>query len=157
MSEPPLGQVVAAGGAALSDAQRDLLGDAFAARMAVSEVELEVKAGFSQDAQGGLTITPISSAQLAEGAIAPGLVSTMKVRYTAVADDVAPVDAPAQSSAAVIDQVRERDDLVRLDRILGGLELQATFVPEVRRWLVSASDSEGRMVRQLVVDDRPGG
>jgi hypothetical protein len=157
MSEPPLGQVVAAAGAALSDAQRELLGEGFAAQMAVSEVELEVKAAFGRDGRGELTMTPISAADLAKGTIAPGLVSTVKVRYTAVAADEAPTaEAPAKSSPQVIDQVRAREDVARLDRILGGLDLQATFVPEVRRWLVSARDPEGRVVRQLVVEDRPG-
>lgn len=143
--------VLAAGGAALTSAQQALVpGGGF--RMAISDVELEIKAAVDRNGAGKLVVTPIGVHQLSQQ-IAPDLVSTVKVRFTAIGAEAAA--EPMRPREDVVEEVRGREDVRRLDEILGGIRVHATFVPESRTWLATAADSEGRVLRRIVLDDRP--
>lgn len=147
-----------AAGSSLGDAQRRLVGGAagldFSDAMAISEVELEVKATLDQGAEQ-LELRPVSSQEARSGEIAPDLISTLRVRYVALpAAAAAEGHAGAERDAPeVIAAVRERDDVVALAEILGDLEFDAVFVPQSREWLVRVTESGGRTVRKIVVAD----
>lgn len=145
-----------AAGRSLADAQGALTGEAVdvPAAMAISEAELEVKAAVVRRADGGVSLETISTADMRSGGIAPGLVSTLRIQYVAVAGDsvLAPSEQPKQTPKDVIDGVRGREDVAVLDKILGGLEFEAIYLPG-RRWLVTAKDPEQRLVREILVPD----
>ena len=152
-----------AAGKSLSEAQGTLTGEAMPApsTLAISDVELEVKATFTQQAGGKLALQTLSMESLRSG-IEPGLVSTVRIRYVAVASEVAkgpvrPV-GPKRPPADIIKTVKARADIAALTRILGKLEILPAFVPERQRWLVVVRDQEGGVLRELIVpDDQPGG
>lgn len=152
-----LGGFFEAAGRSLADAQSTLGGGVtdIPAAVAISEAELEVKAALSRSADGTLRLETLSADDMRSGVITPGLLSTVRVQYVAVAADtlVPPSQQPTQSPGDVIDIVREREDVLALDRILGGLTFDAVFVPSGRRWLVTATDTERRVVREVLVAD----
>lgn len=146
-----------AAGRSLSDAQRQLTGDeagvGVATAMAISEVEIEVKATLDQT-EDEMELCPVSSQEARNGGVDPHLVSTLRVRYVAVpGGGSSPPDQPRRHAAEVIAAVRERDDVVALAEILGELEFDAAFLPETREWLVRVTESGGRTVREIAVAD----
>lgn len=153
-----LGGFLEAAGKSLADAQGSLTGDVvdIPAAVAIAEAELEVKAAVSRLADGTLAIETLSAQDMRSGAITPGLLSTVRVQYVAVAADtlVAPSEQPSQKPRDVIDRVRVRADVAALDRILGGLVFDAIYVPAGRSWVVTAKDAEQRLVREVLVPDR---
>lgn len=83
-----------AAGNSLGAAQRRLAGEGsagFSDAMAISEVELEVKATLDQGEEQ-LELRPIYSREARSGEIAPELVSTVRVRYVAL--PAAPAQPP---------------------------------------------------------------
>ena len=111
--EAPLGAFLEATGRSLGDAQRQL-GDGkdtagIPTTMAIDEVELEVKATLEGAGDDEVALRPVSSEEARAGAIAPELLSTLRVRYVAVADDVSEVPSvpPRRTPEEVIDEVRE--------------------------------------------------
>jgi hypothetical protein len=146
-----------AAGRSLADAQGALAGEVadVPTAVAISDAELEVKATIQRSAAGAVALQPISSGDVVKGGIEAGLLSTVRVRYVAVTEDVgalAPV-RPVQTAERVIDAVKGRSDVAALDKILGGLKYEALFVPERQRWLVTAKDPQDRLVREVVVAD----
>lgn len=148
-----------AAGRSLADAQGALAGEVadVPAAVAISEAELEVKATVDASA-GALVLQPVTSQDARQGAITPGMLSTVRIRYVAVTEDTlaAPSAQPTLSQDVVIEQVQGREDVAALDKILGGLTYQAVFVPTTQRWLVTARDPEQRLVREVVVPDAKG-
>ena len=159
-SGPELTDFLQAAGRSLAEAQGALAGDVadIPAAVAISEAELEVKATVEGGAEGAVVLQPVTSAQALQGAITPGMLSTVRIRYVAVSEDtlVAPSEQPTRSAETVIKEVSARSDLVVLDRILGGLTFEAVFVPGTQRWLVTARDPEQHLVREVVVPDAKG-
>jgi hypothetical protein len=158
-TEADLGGFLEAAGKSLSDAQGALGGELvdLPPAIAIAEAELEVKAAVQRRADGTVVVETISTQDMRSGAITPGLLSTIRIQYVAVAADTLtpPSEQPTRTPKDVIDDVRAREDVVVLDRILGGLAYEAVFVPG-RRWLVTARDPEGRLVREvLVTEERP--
>ena len=155
-SEADLTGFLEAAGRSLADAQGALAGELvdIPSAVAISEAELEVKATVDRSA-GVVVLQPITSQDARQGAITPGMLSTVRIRYVAVSEDTlaAPSQQPTRPPDKVIDDVRTREDVVALDKILGGLTYEAVFVPATQRWLVTASDSEARLVREVVVPD----
>ena len=149
-----------AAGKSLTEAQGTLTGESILApsALAISEAELEVKAAFTQQAGGKLALQTLSMESLRSG-IEPGLVSTVHIRYVAVAADAAkgPVitGGPKRVPEEITKLVAVRADIAALSKILGKLVITPVFVPETRRWLVMARDQEGRVLRELVVPDDP--
>lgn len=141
-----------AAGQSLTAAQDTLTeGTGVSARMGLSEAELEVKAAVEQTADG-VVMRTLTAGEIARGTVQPAAVSTVRVRFVAVATDDA---APAGDEAAAIDHVRGDPDLRRLGEILGGLTFSAAFAAGAERWVVRASDAEGRLVREVLVADPP--
>jgi hypothetical protein len=147
---------VEAAGRSLADAQSALTGELvdLPTAVAISEAELEVKATVDRSSTG-VVLQPVSTATVLKGGITPGVLSTLKIRYVAVAEDtVAPPSLrPSRDAGSVIGEVQKREDVVALDQILGGLRFEAVFVPTRKRWLVTARDPEDRLVREVVVPD----
>jgi hypothetical protein len=145
-----------AAGRSLADAQGTLTGDLvdLPTAVAISEAELEVKATVDRSS-AGVVLQPVSTAAVLKGGITPGVLSTLKIRYVAVAEDTVapPSQRPSRDAGSVIGEVQKREDVVALDQILGGLRFEAVFVPARQRWLVTARDPEDRLVREVVVPD----
>jgi hypothetical protein len=101
-----------------------------------------------------VALETISTQDMRAGNITPGLLSTVRVQYVALAADtvVPPSEQPKRTPKDVIDGVRGRQDVAALDKILGGLVFEAIYVPG-RRWLVTAKDAEERLVREVLVPD----
>ena len=155
----PLGALLGNAGAALTSAQTDLgLGVGLASGMVMSEATLEIKAAVSRSSTGELVIEPLSSAHLA-GALNASAVSTIRVNFVAtaatpaVASNPGGTTVPVKNKDDIIKGFRQRDDLQALERVMGPLEVRATFVPGSSRWLVNAVDADGRMVREQLVAD----
>jgi len=157
VAEADLTGFLEAAGRSLADAQGALAGEVVdvPTAVAISEAELEVRATLQRGAEGAIALQPISSADVAKGGIEPGLLSTVRIRYVAVAEDtvVAPSARPVKTADDVIAEVKGRPDVAKLDEILGGLTFDTVFVPVSRRWLVTAKDPQDRLVREVVVPD----
>ena len=154
-----LGGFLEAAGKSLADAQGALAGEAvdLPPAVAIAEAELELKAAVRRGSDGTVAVETISTADMRSGAITPGLLSTIRIQYVAVAADTvrAPSEQPTRTPKDVIADVRARADVAVLDKILGGLAYEAVYVPG-RRWLVTATDPEQRLVREVLVpDERP--
>lgn len=158
-SEAELGGFLEAAGKSFSDAQGALAGELvdLPPAVAIAEAELELKAAVQRRTDGTVVLETISTQDMRSGAITPGLLSTIRVQYVAVAADTvaAPSQQPSRTPKDVIDDVRVREDVAVLDRILGGLRYEAVFVPG-KRWLVTARDADERLVRELLVPDEAG-
>ena len=145
-----------AAGRSLAEAQGALAGEVadVPSAVAISEAELEVKATVDR-ADGAVVLQPVTSQDARQGAITPGMLSTVRIRYVAVTEDtlVAPSEQPTRTAEIVIKDVSAREDVVTLDKILGGLSYEAVFVPTTKRGLVTARDPEQRLVREVVVPD----
>ena len=152
-----LGGFLEAAGRSLVDAQGSLAGDLvdIPPAVAISEAELELKAAVVRRADGAVALETISTQDMRSGAITPGMLSTVRVQYVAVgADTLVPASQqPTQTPDKVIDGVRGREDVAVLDKILGGLRFEATYVPVRQSWLVTAVDADERLVREVVVPD----
>ncbi len=154
---PDLRGFIEAAGRSLSDAQGELVGDALRTpALAISEAELEVRAAVAQGADGKLSLQTLSAEEVRRGGVNASLLSTLRVNYVAVASEA--VAPPAvRNPVDIVKGVRERQDIVTLDRILGGLDVDPVFVPDRSRWLVAVRDPQGRLVRELVLPDEEGG
>jgi hypothetical protein len=158
-TEAELGGFLEAAGKSFTDAQGALAGDVvdLPPAVAIAEAELELKAAVQRRTDGTVVLETISTQDMRSGAITPGLLSTIRVQYVAVAADTltAPSQQPTRTPKDVIDDVREREDVAVLDRILGGLRYEAVFVPG-KRWLVTARDADERLVREILIQDEKG-
>ncbi|MEY2560926.1 MAG: hypothetical protein QOG51_1341 [Verrucomicrobiota bacterium] len=149
-----------AAGKSLTEAQGTLTGDSILtpSALAISEAELEVKAAVTQQAGGKLALQTLSMESLRSG-IDPGLVSTVHIRYVAVAADATKepgsTGGPKRVPEEITKTVAARADIAALSKILGKLNIAPVFVPETRRWMVVARDQEGRVLRELIVPDDP--
>lgn len=152
-----LGGFLEAAGRSLADAQSELAGKGLGipGTVAIAEAELEIKATVEAAATGELALQPVSGKDVREADISPGLLSTVRIRYVAVADDtlVAPAEEPSRTADTVIGEVRRRKDVAAIAKILGGLEFDAAFIPATKRWLVTARDQQDRVVREIVLPD----
>jgi hypothetical protein len=155
-NEADLGGFLEAAGKSLADAQGALAGELvdLPPSVAIAEAELEVKAAVQRRADGTVVVETISTQDMRSGAITPGLLSTIRIQYVAVAADtlLPPSQQPSRTPKDVIDEVRGRDDVAAIDKILGGLTFEAIPVPG-RRWLVTARDAEQRLVREVLLKD----
>lgn len=129
--------------------------------LVLASAELEAKVALKTDASGLLVVQPLSSQDLLlKGLTAEGI-STLRVAFVATAGEstaeaaAGTTSTPTRSRDAIIDSLRERADVAAVDKILGGLTFDATFVPPQQAWVVTARDRAGRIVRNEVVEDRP--
>ena len=157
-SDVDLGAFLKSAGQSLSEAQETLVaGLELPTRMVLSNAEMEIKVSVSSDAQGHMTIQPVSAQDIRRGGIEPGVLSTLRVSFTGPIGE-APPTATMQVGAKrnpieVIDEVHKYTDITELEKVLGRLDIQPSYVPDKKRWLVSVRDPDGRIVRELVLPD----
>jgi hypothetical protein len=124
--------------------------------LVIANAELEAKVTLKIDSTGRLAVQPISSQQLQQTNLSAAGISTLRVNFVATAGETppgTPVTRPVRKPAEVIDEVRQRPDVVNLQNILGELRIESTFVPQTRRWMVTARDPKGRLVREVILPD----
>lgn len=154
-NEADLRGFLEAAGRSLSEAQGALgSGLERTASLVIADAELEVKTALKSDGNGGLKVQPISAEDLARTKIDAAALSTVRVSFVATAPDLTGGE-PVRKPADVVQEVLVRPDVKQLDRILGGLKMNAIFVPQTQRWLVTAEDPKGRVVREVVLPDAP--
>ncbi len=125
-----------------------------ATNIVIASAELEVKAAVESDEVGNLSLKTLSAEDVRSGNVDPGVLSTLRVSFVAAApDELQSRTAPKRALDDVVQSVTKREDVARLGEILGGLNVKAAFVPEQRRWLVTAHDNKNRLVREVVVPD----
>ncbi len=158
-NEADLRGFLEAAGRSLTEAQGALGGglEQRPAALVIANAELEVKTALKADSGGGLTVQPISAEDLARANIDAAALSTVRVSFVATAPDLTAQSAPARQPEEVADEVRKRPDVAQLDRILGGLTVDAIYIPRSQRWLVTAQDPKGRVVREVVLPDTQEG
>ncbi len=158
-NEADLRGFLEAAGRSLAEAQGTLGGtlEQRPAALVIANAELEVRTALKSDSSGGLTVQPISAEDLARTNIDAAALSTVRVNFVATLPDLTPAAAPTRQPADVADEVRQRPDVVQLDRILGGLTMNAIYIPQSQRWLVTAQDPKGRVVREVVLPDAQKG
>jgi hypothetical protein len=154
-----LSSFIAAAGDSLTSAQDQLAsGLDLQAGLILANAEIEVKVGVKTDSRGRLNIQTISAQEIRQGGINADTLSTLRINFVATAPEVqAPplrVEGPIRVKDEVIDELRKQPDLVALDKIFGGLQYQAVYVSESKRWLVTALDPNQRVVREVVLPDK---
>ena len=121
----------------------------------ISETELEVKFVFEEEA-AGTVIRPVTSSMSRSQGLNSGALSTLKARILVVPDESA--KTPNRAPSDVEKEIRQRPDLLRLQRVFGNLAVKAEFVPSAGRWIVDVVEPGGLTVRSLqVADSRPAG
>lgn len=151
-----LGSFVEAAGAGLADAQGAIAGDRLpTTAMAVSEASLEARVALATSKDGAVRVETVDRETLRSIGAAAGSLSTVVVNFVALTEaaDAAPGAAAPISRDRAIDLVSDRSDVKRLTEVLGPLRFEATLVPERSKWLVTAHDEKGRLVRELLVDE----
>lgn len=139
-------------GQSFTDAQRALVrGLDVPVNMVLSNAELELKVAVSSDAQGKMSIRPISSEDIIRGGIDPGLLSTMRIAFVSSIGDIKPPPAPTGDSATtgsiVPDLVgRTLDEAAALLKAGGWqFERHAASSEEIA---AAGKESRGRVIRQ---------
>lgn len=90
-----------AAGQSFTDAQRALVPSLdVSVNMMLSNADLELKVAVSSDAQGKMSIRPISSEDLTRGGIDPGLLSTIRVSFVSSIGEIKPQPASTSESTA---------------------------------------------------------
>jgi hypothetical protein len=155
----PLSALLGPAGTSLTSAQMDLgIAAGVSSSMLMSDATLEIKAAISRSSNGELEVEPLSSAHL-NGALNASAVSTIRVNFVATANAPAsgvgntPGDTPIRSREEIIKNFRERDDLQRLEKIMGELDIHASYLSENKRWLVKAVGPGGQLIREQLIMD----
>lgn len=139
-------------GRSFTDAQAALVpGLDVSVNMMLSNAELELKVAVSSDAQGKMSIKPISSEDVIRGGIDPGLLSTIRVTFVSSIGEIKPQPVPTADRTA-----RGNIVPVLVGRMLDGaaallksggwqFELHAASREEVA---AAEKESRGRILRQ---------
>lgn len=148
-------QFLAAAGSSLTAAQGSLTeGLDLTSNLVVSEAQLEVKAALSMDSEGQLAVQTISVQDISQGGIDPGLVSTVQINFVATPGEPQTEGSkPNRISTDVIKEVSKQTDVAAMEKILGRLKYDATYVSDKERWLVTVHDPKGRLVRESILPD----
>lgn len=154
-ADATLGLFLASAGRSLAEAQRALGASGEAATMMLSTAELEVKAAISADVRGAMSLRPVSVSQISRGSLDPGLLSTIRLQYVATPPESEPSSQPAPKRTfhELITELRRREDVARLEKILGELTFSASFVPARQLWVVTARDGDDHIVREVIMSD----
>ena len=153
-----LGDFLEATGKSFGDAQNSLLsGLNLSTNMILNNAEIEVKV-LVDSADGKINIKPVSAEDIRVGSIDPGLLSTLRISYVSTVEE--PVEETVSATvesvkepAQLIDQVLNRRDIQKLAATRGELQVKPTFVAERKRWLVSVEDTNGKVLREIVLPD----
>jgi len=149
-AEAELQAFVAMAGRSLADAQ-EAPGAGPKTELVMANAELEAKVALRADSTGKLSVQPVSAADLRLAQFNATAVSTLRINFVATAPDGAA--PPKRTPGEVSDQIRTRPDVKALETILGPLTINPVYVPETSRWMVTASDPKGRLVREVIVPD----
>jgi predicted flap endonuclease-1-like 5' DNA nuclease len=85
-------------GQSFTDAQRALVpGLDVSVNMMLSNAELEIKVAVSSDAQGKMSIRPISSEDIIRGGIDPGVLSTIRITFVSSISEIKAGPQPAST------------------------------------------------------------
>jgi hypothetical protein len=149
-SEADLKAFLEMAGRSLADAQGTL---GVKTELVMANAELEAKVALRADSAGRLSVQPISAQDLRTATLNAAAVSTLRVSFVATAPDATAAPKPTRKPGDVVSDVRARPDIKALETILGPLTIQPTFVPDTGRWMVTATDARGRLVRESIVSD----
>jgi hypothetical protein len=149
-SEADLKTFLEMAGRSLADAQGTL---GVKTDLVMANAELEARVALRADSAGRLSVQPISAQDLRTTALNAAAVSTLRVSFVATAPDHTGSPKPTRKPADVAGEIRARPDIKALENILGPLTIQPTYVPETARWMVTATDAKGRLVRESIVAD----
>ncbi|MDP3879366.1 MAG: hypothetical protein Q8Q07_03550 [Dehalococcoidales bacterium] len=165
-----LGDFLEAAGRSLAEAQVSLVPDLnVPVNMMLSNADLEVKVAVSKNAVGRLTVRTIPIEDILRGDIDAGTLSTIRVTYVATlgesmvvaaqtaAPSAEPTKAPEKTPVQVIEEIRRRPAITKLEQRSGTLDIKPSFVPEQNRWLVTLRSKDGKVVREMIVPDEPEG
>ena len=157
-SDVDLGDFLKSAGESLSEAQQALAaGLELPTRMILSNAEMEIKVSVSSDAQGRMTIQPISAQDIRRGGIDSGVLSTLRISFTGPIGEAPPTTTTQvgakRNPIEIIEEVHKYPDITELEKVLGRLDVQPSYIPDKKRWLVSVRDPDGRIVRELVLPD----
>ena len=139
-------------GQSFTDAQRALVpGLDVSVNMMLSNADLELKVTVSSDAQGKMSIRPISSEDIIRGGIDPGLLSTMRINFVSSIGEIKPqpvptVDSTGRGSVVPVLVGRSLDEAAAL--LKSGewqFELHAASGEEIA---TTGKESRGRILRQ---------
>jgi hypothetical protein len=153
-----LGDFLEAAGRSLCDAQNSLLaGLSMSTNMILNNADIEVKV-LVDSADGKIKIQPVSAEDIRVGSIDPGLLSTLRISFVSTVEEpieeaVSTTVESAKDPAQLIEQVLNRRDIQKLAATRGELQVKPTFVAERKRWLVSVEDTNGRVLREIVLPD----
>lgn len=152
MPGPTMEAFITAAGDSLATAQSGLVEDQIRTRIAVSEARLDARVAL--DASGEkIRLQTVSLTDITSGAVESSALSTIRLDFVALTDDADGGTAPpTRSKAEVIGQLADQEEIRRLDRILGGLTYDASFLPAQRRWVVIASSGD-MVVRESIISD----
>ncbi len=153
--DPDLRRFLEGAGRSLSLAGSDLAeGTDFQTKLVMASVEVEARVALESDDSGALRVHPVSTRDL-ESKISAAALSTLRVQFVTTAPEPAErvVQTPTREPEDVVAEVRGRDDVARLEDILGRMKIAPTFVAESGRWLVTVTDPQGRPVREIVLPD----
>lgn len=158
-NEAELSSFIAAAGDSFTSAQGRLgTGLDMQTGLVLSNAEIEVKVGVKTDAQGKLNIQTISAQDIRQSGLNADALSTLKVSFVATATEAQPsplrATGPVRTKEDVIGELSKQPVLAALDKILGGLQYNAVFIPESERWLVTALDPNQRVVREAILPDK---
>lgn len=125
------------------------------AGMVIAGAELELKAAVESTTGGKLSLQTISVQDIRQGGIDPNLLSSVRLQFVPTASDTLTLSAnkPTRKPDEIIQDFRRRKDIVALSRILGELTFDATFIPERKRWIVTARDSQNNVLREVLLSD----
>jgi hypothetical protein len=155
-SETNLTEFLKAAGQSLSKAQESLNTSANpSGDILINQAQLDIKVALNHSADE-LAIKPISTADIYERNLNPGLLSTLNLNFVATARETPATSPPKLSIAEVIQTVRQREDIIALEAMLGQLKIDAQYVSQLKRWLVIVTNSTGDSVRELILVDKYG-
>lgn len=156
-SEADLQAFLEMAGRSLADAQGTLgSGTTLQTELVLANAELEAKVTLRTDSSGKLSVQPVSATDLKLAQFNSAGISTLRVSFVATAGEAppgTPLNAPVRKPAEVVEDVRKRPDVAALEKILGPLAIETTFVPQAQRWVVTAKDPKGRLVRETILPD----
>lgn len=151
-SEADLQAFLEMAGRSLADAQ-GTLGGGLKTELVMANAELEAKVALRTDSAGKLSVQPISAQDLRTAQFNAAAVSTLRVSFVATPPDASVSAKPARTPADITNEIKVRPDIKVLETILGPLTIKPTYVAETARWMVTTSDSKGRVVRETIVPD----
>mgnify|MGYP001565960296 FL=1 len=158
VSDIDLGAFLESAGQSFSEAQKALVpGLGASVNMMLSNAELELKVAVNSDEKGRVTIKPISSKDLTRGGINAAMLSTLRISFVSTVGEIKPstnvAAAPKRKLNDIINEVRTKLNLDKLEKTEGKLAVKPSFVTEKNRWLVTVEDTKGKVINEMVLPD----